>query len=52
MPGGTYPARIAKPSSMSGDMMRRLQTFQDLFKRYRRPGDMVFALAFFAFSRM
>ncbi len=30
--------------------MRRLQTFQDLFKRYRRPGDMVFALAFFAFA--
>ncbi|WP_172291919.1 tripartite tricarboxylate transporter TctB family protein [Pseudoruegeria sp. HB172150] len=30
--------------------MSRLKTFQDLFKRYRRPGDMVFALAFFLFA--
>lgn len=26
------------------------QTLQDIFKRYRRPGDVVFAFAFFAFS--
>ncbi|RYH02631.1 tripartite tricarboxylate transporter TctB family protein [Salipiger sp. IMCC34102] len=26
------------------------QTLQDLFKRYRRPGDLLFAMLFFAFS--
>jgi hypothetical protein len=30
--------------------MGRFKTLQDLFKRYRRPGDLVFALSFFAFS--
>ncbi|MDF0602709.1 tripartite tricarboxylate transporter TctB family protein [Psychromarinibacter sp. C21-152] len=30
--------------------MTRIKTLQDLFKRYRRPGDMIFALAFFLFS--
>lgn len=30
--------------------MSRLKTLQELFKRYRRPGDMVFAWVFFAFS--
>ena len=30
--------------------MVRLQTLQELFKRYRRPGDVVFALFFLAFS--
>lgn len=30
--------------------MLRIKTLQDLFKRYRRPGDLVFAIAFLAFS--
>ena len=30
--------------------MIKAKTLQDLFKRYRRPGDLVFALAFMAFS--
>ncbi len=30
--------------------MIKAKTLQDLFKRYRRPGDLVFALTFFAFS--
>ena len=30
--------------------MIKAKTLQDLFKRYRRPGDLVFAGAFFAFS--
>ncbi len=30
--------------------MSRIQTLQDLFKRYRRPGDLVFAVAFLAVS--
>lgn len=30
--------------------MSRIKTLQDLFKRYRRPGDLVFALIFLAFS--
>lgn len=30
--------------------MRRFQTFQDLFKRYRRPGDLVFASLFCLFA--
>lgn len=30
--------------------MFRLKTYQDLFKRYRRPGDLVFAVAFLVFS--
>ena len=30
--------------------MIRARTLQDLFKRYRRPGDLVFGTAFFAFS--
>lgn len=30
--------------------MNSIKTFQDLFKRYRRPGDMVFALCFFVVS--
>lgn len=30
--------------------MVRLQTLQEMFKRYRRPGDIVFALVFFAIS--
>lgn len=30
--------------------MIKARTLQDLFKRYRRPGDLVFAAAFFAFS--
>ncbi|WP_346894216.1 tripartite tricarboxylate transporter TctB family protein [uncultured Roseibium sp.] len=30
--------------------MNRIKNLQDLFKRYRRPGDMVFALTFFLFS--
>lgn len=30
--------------------MARLRTLQDLFKRYRRPGDLVFAAAFLAFA--
>lgn len=30
--------------------MARRKSFQELFKRYRRPGDLVFALAFFAFA--
>jgi len=30
--------------------MSRLKTLQELFKRYRRPGDMVFAWVFFVFS--
>ncbi|MCP5087063.1 MAG: tripartite tricarboxylate transporter TctB family protein [Rhodobacteraceae bacterium] len=30
--------------------MSRIQTLQDLFKRYRRPGDLVFAVVFLAFS--
>lgn len=30
--------------------MKRARTLQDLFKRYRRPGDLVFAVAFLAFS--
>ncbi|MCP5072165.1 MAG: tripartite tricarboxylate transporter TctB family protein [Rhodobacteraceae bacterium] len=30
--------------------MSRIQTLQDMFKRYRRPGDLVFAIAFLAFS--
>lgn len=34
----------------SGAGMRTLRTFQDLFKRYRRPGDLVFAAGFFALS--
>lgn len=29
--------------------MTRLKTLQELFKRYRRPGDLVFAILFFAF---
>lgn len=28
----------------------RFQTLQDMFKRYRRPGDLVFAILFFGFS--
>lgn len=34
---------------MRGAMIRA-QTFQDLFKRYRRPGDLVFGLMFLGFS--
>ncbi|MBF9030062.1 tripartite tricarboxylate transporter TctB family protein [Rhodobacterales bacterium HKCCE3408] len=30
--------------------MTRSRTFQDLFRRYRRPGDLVFASALFAFA--
>lgn len=30
--------------------MTRLKSLQELFKRYRRPGDMVFAVAFFVFA--
>ncbi len=30
--------------------MSRIKTLQDLFKRYRRPGDLVFAVFFLAFS--
>ncbi len=30
--------------------MIKARTLQDLFKRYRRPGDLVFAIVFFAFS--
>ena len=30
--------------------MIKARTLQDLFKRYRRPGDLVFAAVFFAFS--
>ncbi len=30
--------------------MSRIKTLQDLFKRYRRPGDLVFALLFLAFA--
>ena len=30
--------------------MARLQTLQELFKRYRRPGDVVFACAFLVFA--
>ena len=30
--------------------MSRIKTLQDLFKRYRRPGDLVFAVIFLAFS--
>lgn len=30
--------------------MIRAQTLQDLFRRYRRPGDLVFALVFLAFA--
>lgn len=30
--------------------MSRLKTLQELFKRYRRPGDIVFASVFFAFA--
>lgn len=30
--------------------MTRIKTLQDLFKRYRRPGDLVFALLFLAFA--
>ena len=30
--------------------MIKAKTLQDLFKRYRRPGDLVFSLAFLAFS--
>jgi len=30
--------------------MFRIKTFQDIFKRYRRPGDLVFAIAFLLFS--
>lgn len=30
--------------------MAKIQTFQDLFKRYRRPGDLFFAVIFFALS--
>lgn len=30
--------------------MATFKTFQDLFRRYRRPGDLVFALGFFAFA--
>lgn len=30
--------------------MSRIKTLQDLFKRYRRPGDLVFALAFLIFA--
>ena len=30
--------------------MTRLMTLQEMFKRYRRPGDVVFALVFLAFS--
>lgn len=30
--------------------MSRIKTLQDLFKRYRRPGDLVFALSFFLLS--
>ena len=30
--------------------MARFKTLQDMFKRYRRPGDLVFAVAFFLFS--
>ncbi len=30
--------------------MTRLKTYKDLFKRYRRPGDFVFAAGFFALS--
>ncbi len=30
--------------------MSRIKTLQDLFKRYRRPGDLVFAIFFLAFA--
>lgn len=30
--------------------MSRIKTLQDMFKRYRRPGDLVFALAFLLFA--
>lgn len=30
--------------------MSRIKTLQDLFKRYRRPGDLVFAIIFLAFA--
>lgn len=30
--------------------MSRIKTLQDLFKRYRRPGDLIFALMFLAFA--
>lgn len=30
--------------------MTRIKTLQDLFKRYRRPGDLVFAIFFLAFA--
>lgn len=30
--------------------MNRFKTFQDMFKRYRRPGDIVFSVVFLAFS--
>ncbi len=30
--------------------MSKFKTFQDLFKRYRRPGDLVFAVAFMGFA--
>ena len=30
--------------------MGRFKTFQDMFKRYRRPGDIVFSIVFLAFS--
>ncbi len=30
--------------------MHRIKTLQDLFKRYRRPGDLVFALSFFVLT--
>lgn len=32
--------------------MFRIRTYQDLFKRYRRPGDLVFAVAFLFFSAL
>lgn len=34
----------------AGGIMLRFKTLQDMFKRYRRPGDLVFAVVFLAFS--
>jgi hypothetical protein len=42
------PAGRPGPSMQKGRTMVR--TLQDLFRRFRRPGDMVFALLFFVFS--
>lgn len=45
-----YPPACLVGGISRGNAKTMTQTLQDLFKRYRRPGDLLFAVVFFLFS--